>query len=95
MRRLGHRGRVDANHAAIVKALRQCGASVQSLAAVGKGCPDLLIGFRGVNLVIEVKDGMKPACEKRLTPDEQIWHNTWAGQKAIAESVEDALRVIG
>lgn len=37
--------RVDANHSQIVKALRQCGVSVLSLAPVGHGCPDLLIGI--------------------------------------------------
>lgn len=38
--------RTDANQTAIVEALRKCGASVQSLAAVGKGVPDLLVGLR-------------------------------------------------
>ena len=37
--------KVDDNQAAIVEALRSLGASVESLAAVGKGVPDLLVGF--------------------------------------------------
>ena len=36
--------RVDDNHVAVVEALRKAGAMVQSLAAVGDGVPDLLIG---------------------------------------------------
>ena len=36
--------RVDRNHSEIVDALRQAGASVQSLVKVGDGCPDLLVG---------------------------------------------------
>ena len=47
--------KIDANQTEIVKALRQVGASVQSLASTGKGCPDLLVGFRGVNWLLEVK----------------------------------------
>ncbi|HJP47915.1 hypothetical protein [Acinetobacter venetianus] len=41
--------KIDANQTEIVKALRKFGASVQSLASTGKGCPDLLVGFRGMN----------------------------------------------
>ena len=32
--------RVDRNHAEVIDALRQAGASVQSLVKVGDGCPD-------------------------------------------------------
>ena len=59
--------KVDANQTEIVKALRQVGASVQSLAATGKGCPDLLVGIRGLNFLIEVKDGAKPRSDRKLT----------------------------
>jgi hypothetical protein len=27
---------------------------------VGRGVPDLLVGWRGTNLLLEVKDGNKP-----------------------------------
>jgi hypothetical protein len=50
-------GKPDANQAAIVEALRgipEC--SVLVLSAVGRGCPDLLIGYRGANLLVEVKN---------------------------------------
>jgi hypothetical protein len=87
--------KIDANHTAIVQALRAVGATVQSLASVGKGCPDLLCGYRGNNVLLEVKDGDKPPSARRLTPDEQEWHATWAGQVCIVESIDDALRVIG
>ena len=40
-------GKTDANHADIVDALRRVGASVVSLASVGNGVPDLLVGFNG------------------------------------------------
>lgn len=50
-------GRIDGNQAQIVRALRQVGATVLSLADMGDGCPDLLVGFRGFNILLEVKDG--------------------------------------
>ena len=44
--------KVDANQSDIVAGLRSIGATVQPLHAVGKGCPDLLIGYRGDNYAI-------------------------------------------
>lgn len=43
--------RIDANHTDIVVTLRGVGHSVQSLANVGQGVPDLLIGAPGLTLV--------------------------------------------
>ena len=51
--------KVDANHGEIVEALRAEGASVQSLAGVGAGCPDLAVGLAGMSFLIEIKDGLK------------------------------------
>jgi hypothetical protein len=45
-------------------ALRSAGATVQSLAGVGKGVPDLLVGFKGQTLLFEVKDGFKPPSKR-------------------------------
>ncbi len=86
--------KIDANHVEIVKALRQCGATVQNLAAVGQGCPDILVGHRGVNLCVEIKDGAKSPSKRRLTPDQVVWHNEWKGQVCIVESIEDAINLI-
>ena len=87
--------RTDANQAEIVETLRMVGATVQPLHSVGSGCPDLLVGFRGLNYLIEVKDGRKPPSERKLTPEQERWHGNWRGQVAIAEWPEDALRIIG
>ena len=86
--------KVDANQAQIVDALRSAGATVQPLHAVGKGCPDLLVGHRGVNLLIEVKDGSKPPSARKLTQDQVSWHDTWRGQVAVVETVDQALGLI-
>ena len=47
--------KVDQNQQEIITALRQIGASVYPLHFAGKGCPDLLVGFRGRNYLIFVK----------------------------------------
>lgn len=87
--------KVDDNQGEIVAALRRVGCSVQSLAGVGRGFPDLAVGFRGRNFFLEVKDGSKPPRKRRLTPDEEAFHAQWRGHAAVVETVEDALKVVG
>lgn len=87
--------KVDANQFEIVAALRAVGATVQPLHAAGQGCPDLLVGYLGVNFCLEVKDGAKPPSARKLTPDQVKWHDTWRGQVAVVSGVKDALLAIG
>ena len=87
--------RTDANQSAIVDALRVVGCTVQPLHAVGQGVPDLLVGFRGQNLLIEVKDGNKPPSRRRKTEDQMIWHDAWRGQVAVVRNVQEALEAVG
>jgi Holliday junction resolvase len=88
--------KIDANHEQVVSALRAAGASVQSLAGVGKGVPDLLVGFQGKTLLMEVKDGRKMPSERRLTEDQVRWHGAWrGGPLAVVDGVDAALRMLG
>ena len=82
--------RVDSNQAEIVADLRKCGATVLLLHEVGKGSPDILVGFRGVNYLIEIKvpDG-------KLNVLQQLFYGDWRGQVAIARTSEEALHIIG
>ena len=87
--------RTDANQAAIVDALRVVGCTVQPLHAVGQGVPDLLVGYHGKNLLIEVKDGNKPPSKQRKTSEQVIWHDAWRGQVAVVCNVQEALEAVG
>ena len=88
--------RTDANQEEIVKALRKLGARVQSLARMGEGVPDLLVGWRGRLLLLEVKDGSRKPSELKLTPAEEEWHARWAGLPVyVVESVEQAIATLG
>ena len=92
MRRRAH---LDANHEAIVEALIGRGARVLSLAAEGNGCPDLLIGWRGANYLLEVKrEGYDKKAGKlrQKTREMQImWALKWTGQYTIVTSPQEAL----
>ena len=88
--------KIDANQEQIVTALRAAGATVQSLAGVGKGVPDLLVGYQGKTLLMEVKDGHKPPSARLLTEDQLKWHGSWkGGALAVVDSPDAALRMIG
>ena len=87
-------GKIDANQPEIVKALEQIGCSVQSLASTGNGCPDLLVGVHGLNILFEIKDGSKPPSARKLTPEEYIWQQNWRGQVHTVESADEAMDVL-
>lgn len=88
------RGKTDANQKQIVQGLRKMGASVHSLHAVGDGCPDLLVGFRGKNYLLEVKDGSLAPSDRKLTPKQTTWHKTWVGSVHVILSLDEAINII-
>lgn len=87
--------KLDSNHNQTVSGLRAAGCSVLSLASLGNGAPDLLVGYKGQNWLIEMKDGKKPPSKRRLTADEVSFADRWRGQTAVAHSLDEALRVVG
>lgn len=87
--------RSDANQGQIVRVLRQLpGCTVRDTHALGKGFPDVIVGFRGVNILLEIKDGSKPPSERKLTQDEVDFFREWRGQVHVAESPQEALEIV-
>ena len=86
------RYRTDANQHAVVDALLGAGCSVQTLAAVGAGCPDLLVASpSGVMFLIEVK---MPGTVDRHDPTRQKqikWAKHWQGPVHVIETADEAL----
>jgi Holliday junction resolvase len=84
--------RIDTNHKEIVKALRDAGASVVSLASMKHGCPDLLVGYENETLLMEIKKDSKA----KYTPDQLDFIAKWkGGAVSRVDSVEAALRALG
>ena len=81
--------RVDANHKQIVQGLRSSGCTVQDLSAVGKGCPDILVGRNGINILIEIKTK-----KGKLTARQVEWHQSWRGNAIVVTSTEEAIHAI-
>ena len=84
--------RIDTNHKEIVKALRDVGATVVSLAAMKHGCPDLLVGYAGETVLMEIKRDAKA----KFTPDQLDFLGKWKGGAiSRVDSVDAAIRALG
>jgi len=82
--------RVDDNQKKIVRYLRDLGVSVAITSAQGKGFPDLVCGYKGKNILLELKDGNKPLSAQALTPEQKLWHYDWKGQVTVVNTAEAA-----
>jgi hypothetical protein len=78
--------KVDNNQPALVGELRAMGFSVLLLHRVGSGCPDILAGRAGRNLLIEIKNG-----RGALTGDERDFIADWQGSVIVAKTAEEVL----
>ena len=89
-------GRTDTNQTPLVEELRKIpGLKVLILSSVGDGCPDLCVGWMGLNYLLEVKNPDMPPSKRKLTKDERRFHNTWTGQVDVVLTLRDILDVLG
>lgn len=89
------RAATDRNQSEIVNAYRRIGCTVTCTHQLGDGFPDLVVGFRRVNYLIEIKDGAKPPSAQKLTPDELAFHEKWQGTVHVVSTIDEALAVVG
>lgn len=82
--------KVDANQGEVVEALRSVGVSVQSLATIGQGCPDIVAAKGPDTWLIEIK-----GAKGKLTPDQVQWIHGWRGVVHIVRGADDALELVG
>jgi hypothetical protein len=81
--------KIDANQTELVEAFRRLGCSVLSLAAVGKGVPDLLVATRGITWLVEVK-----MPKGRETADQIAFISGWKGCRALVRDLDGVLTVV-
>ncbi len=89
MNRYRRLGRRDANEGPIIDALRGMGCSVKQTHDF-----DLVVGYQGLNLLIEVKDPAKSPSARKLTPDQVKFKGEWRGQYDVAYTPEDAIHIV-
>lgn len=92
-----HSAARDENEPAIVKALKKIGASVTRLD--DSGVPDLLVGYQGETILMEVKAPLGPkggSFRGSLTPAQKEWWRDWKGGiPHIVRNEAEALYLLG
>jgi len=87
--------KVDDNQRDIVKKLRKIpGVTVFITSSIGDGFPDIVVGYKRVNYLFEIKDGSKPPSRRKLTPAEEKFHDLWTGRVDICNSFEEVIKVL-
>jgi len=83
------KAKVDRNQAEIVEFLRSKGATVFCSHQIGKGFPDLVVGYKGKNFLIEVKN-----TKGKLTPKEKEFLSFWKGKIHVVSSIEETEKLL-
>lgn len=84
------RGKRDANHGEITRAYERVGAGVIDLGGLGGGVSDILVGYGGVNYLVEIKTEFGALNDKQSE-----FFERWPGHKAVVRTIREALAVIG
>lgn len=82
--------RVDANLSAVVDAFRRMGCSVH----VTNGMWDCTVGYGGLSMLVEVKDGSKPPSARRLTPAQVRFREHWTGGVRLVKDMNDVAETV-
>lgn len=88
------KARKDSNHNEIQDVFKAHGFSIVDTSSFGRGFVDFVAGRHNKNYLVEVKDINQPPSKRKLTPDEERFHKTWAGQVCVLESVEQTINFI-
>lgn len=84
--------KTDDNHQEIMDRFRGYGFSVFDTSRLPKFV-DCIIARYDLNALVEIKDGEKPPSARKLTPDEEDFHDNWKGLIYIVETFEDVDRI--
>lgn len=87
--------RKDDNHNEIVDALKLHGVSVIDTSSMGGGFPDLICGFAGKTLLMEIKNPKTYYGRKGLNKNQARWKDAWiGGPYAVVDSAAAAIRAV-
>jgi Holliday junction resolvase len=84
----------DSNQTEIVSGLRKIGCTVAITSMVGKGFPDIVVGYQNKNYLFEIKDGNKSPSKQKLRSSQIEWHQLWNGSVHVVNSITVALSIL-
>ena len=83
----------DANRTALRNGVLALGGSWLDLVPELGGEPDALIGWRGENRLVEIKNPLGTPEQRRPRPIQLEWHRAWRGHPvAVVETLADIVR---
>jgi Holliday junction resolvase len=83
--------KVDLNHKEVVEKFRELGASVFDASGVGRGFPDIVVGYNGQTVLVEIKSGER----KRFSEAQLKFMAEWKGSAVTRiNDVEGVIRLI-
>lgn len=86
--------RADDNRAALHEGWIKLGGSWLDLVPEFGGEPDALVGWRGADRLIEIKNPLGDARARRLRPKQAAWHRAWRGRRpVVVETLADIVRL--
>jgi Holliday junction resolvase len=80
--------RTDSNHREVIDTLRQLGAVVLDLSAVGRGVADAVVLIGKHVVFVEIK-----TARGKLTPEQEKWHQEGWPVRVI-RSVDEAIQMV-
>lgn len=86
--------KVDENQPELVGILRSLGMSVKITSGAHEGFPDIVVGFGGVTVLTEIKDGHKPPSARKLTPSQVEFHSEFKGAITVIETPDHAIQLV-
>lgn len=86
--------KVDRNQPEIVEFFRKSGCSVAITSAAHDGFPDIVVGFGGITVLVEIKDGDLPPSGRKLTPDQVRFFSEFKGAKAVVKNIKEAAAIV-
>lgn len=83
--------RVDSNQKELVAVFRQLGVTVIDLSKVGKGIPDLMLGYNNKTVLVEIKSSKSA----KLNPLQECFFREWkGGMLARIDNLDSAVRLV-
>jgi hypothetical protein len=81
--------RIDGTQVEIVECARKFGASVLPLFRLGQGAPDILVGYRSQNIMVEIKTE-----NGKLNERQEKFRDEWKGQYAVVHNTHEMLSLL-
>jgi hypothetical protein len=89
------RKKSDANQPELVKQIRMLPqTTVFVTSTVGGGFPDIIVGHRGKNYLMEIKRSDGYPSDRKLTDDELSFFESWKGQVDVVSTIEEVVQVL-